>query len=200
MRVLVVDNVDSFTWNLAQAFQALGARVDVVRHDATDPDDVRRRDPTHVVLSPGPGRPEDAGATPAIARAAVDGHLDRPLLGVCLGMQALGLVTGAAIVHAARPRHGFTSAIRHDGRGLFVDQPAGLRVGRYHSLVVDPATLAAAWTPTAWATDDGALMGFRHRDAPIEAVQFHPESVLTPTGPALLANFLLRVAAAAAPG
>ena len=189
-RVLIVDNVDSFTWNLAQAFLALGAAVDVVGNDAIDLPALLRRDPSHVVLSPGPGRPEDSGATLEIAAAAVAGRLGRPLLGVCLGMQALGFVTHGRIVRAVRPRHGFVSALKHDGDGLFVGQPEAPVVGRYHSLVVAPDSLDAAWIATAWAEDDGALMGFRHRNEAIEAVQFHPESVLSPSGPDMLAAFL----------
>lgn len=188
-RVLLVDHHDSFTWNLWQALEGLGAGVDVVLADAIDVDDVRRADPRGVVLSPGPCTPREAGASPAIAQAVASGALDVPLLGVCLGLQVIAAALGGAVVRAARPVHGRTSPVVHDGRGLFVGLPSPLEMMRYHSLVVDPATLPPTLEPTAW-TAEGELMGLRHRSRPIEGVQFHPESFLSAHGEALLARWI----------
>ena len=185
-RVLLVDNYDSFTWNLAQAFLAMGARVDVRRNDAIGAREARELAPTHLVVSPGPGRPEDAGATLAI----LDALLPRvPVLGVCLGLQALAVVLGGRVIAAPRLVHGKASPIYHDGRALYAGIPNPFPAGRYHSLCVDDATLPAELSVCAF-TSHGEVMGLRHDRLPVEGVQFHPESVLTPAGERLLANFL----------
>lgn len=184
-QILLLDNRDSFVWNLAQALLALGAAVDVVRSDAIDVDGIAARAPRALVLSPGPGRPEDAGVCVAAIRA-FHGHL--PMLGVCLGHQAIGLAHGGEIVRVA-PRHGRTSDVQHDARGLFAELPSPLTVARYHSLAIGPAPWPAALRVTA-RSDDGVVMAVQHVDAPTYGVQFHPESFLTPLGPRLLARFL----------
>jgi anthranilate synthase/aminodeoxychorismate synthase-like glutamine amidotransferase len=185
-RVLLVDNYDSFTWNLAQAFLAMGARVDVRRNDAIGAHEARELAPTHLVISPGPGRPEDAGATLAI----LDALMPRvPVLGVCLGLQALAVALGGRVVAAQRLLHGKASPIYHDGRALYAGLPNPFPAGRYHSLCVDDATLPAELSVCAF-TSHGEVMGLRHARLPVEGVQFHPESVLTPAGERLLANFL----------
>jgi anthranilate synthase/aminodeoxychorismate synthase-like glutamine amidotransferase len=184
MRVLLIDNYDSFTFNLVQALRGLGAEVDVFRNDAITVPEALARDPTHLVISPGPGRPEDAGVSIAMIGAFLE---RRPILGVCLGHQALGALLGGQIVRADRLMHGKASPIHHDGQGIYAGLPSPFEAGRYHSLVVDE--LPAALVRTAW-TAEGELMGVRHREWPVEGVQFHPESVLTPHGNALLANFL----------
>lgn len=194
-RVLLVDHHDSFTWNLWQALEGLGAGVDVVRADAIDLEDVARADPRGVVLSPGPCTPREAGASPAIAQAVASGVLDVPLLGVCLGLQVVAAALGGAVVRAVRPVHGRTSPVLHDGQGLFTGLPSPVEMMRYHSLVVDPATLPPALEPTAW-TAQGELMGLRHRSRPIECVQFHPESFLSEHGEALLARWIASLPAA----
>jgi anthranilate synthase component 2 len=186
LRLLLLDNHDSFTWNLAHYLRELGARVEVELNDRVDVDTVLGRDYDAWVVSPGPGRPERAGITPDLVRAA-EGH--KPLLGVCLGHQAIAQLHGARIVRAPRLLHGKTSPILHDGRGLFAGLPQGFAATRYHSLTVDAATLDGALQVTA-RTPDGVLMGLRHREKPLYGVQFHPESVLTLAGKALLANFL----------
>ena len=185
--VLLVDNYDSFTYNLAQALAALGATVDVVRAD--DPALVAKlaARPDRVVISPGPGRPEVAGRSPEIVRAAPEAGIRT--LGVCLGLQCAAVAFGAAVVHAPEARHGKTSPIHHDGRGVFAGVPDPTVATRYHSLMVDLATLPAELVVTA-TSDDGVVMGLRHRTLPLEAVQFHPESVLTKDGPRMLENFL----------
>jgi anthranilate synthase/aminodeoxychorismate synthase-like glutamine amidotransferase len=187
--VLLVDNYDSFTFNLAQAFGALGADVRVVRSDAIDVAGVIALAPSHVVISPGPGQPADAGASPEIVRAALEGAIDVPLLGVCLGHQCLGLVSGARDGPAKRLMHGRASTLTHDGAGLFAGLPSSLVVGRYHSLAIDAATIPASLVVQA-RTEDGEVMAMRHRARQVHGVQFHPESILTPDGPRLLANFL----------
>ncbi len=184
-RVLMIDNYDSFTWNLVDILRVAGADVRVARNDAIDVAGAWAWEPTHVVISPGPGRPEEAGVSMAVLEAF---HGRRPVLGVCLGHQAIGALFGGQVVRAS-PWHGKASRVRHDGRGVFVGQPEEIEVGRYHSLVVDAATLPGALEATAW-TDDGLIMGLRHRDAPTEGVQFHPESVMSPTGPAMIERFL----------
>lgn len=183
--VLVVDNYDSFTYNLVQCLGALGARVTVLRNDALDAAGMLALRPTHVVVSPGPGRPEGAGATLDLVRRA-----NVPVLGVCLGHQAIGLAFGGRVVRATRPVHGKASLVEHDGTGVFAGLPGPFAAGRYHSLVVADAGLPAELEVTARATGDGAIMGLRHRALPIHGAQFHPESILTAAGVRLLRNFL----------
>ena len=185
--VLIVDNYDSFTYNLAQAFVGLGATVEVVRADDPALEAKVAARPDRLVISPGPGRPEAAGRSPAIVRAAPEAGI--PTFGVCLGLQCLAVAFGAAVVRAPEARHGKTSVIHHDGRGVFAGIPEPTVATRYHSLMVDPATLPAELEVSA-RSDDGVVMGLRHRRLPLEAVQFHPESVLTRDGVAMLANFL----------
>ena len=192
--ILVVDNYDSFTFNLVQALQAAGAEVRVLRNDAIDRAglDALADDPAAdlrgIVVSPGPSDPEHAGISVETVRFAAERRI--PLLGVCLGMQAMGAAFGAAIVRAPTLVHGEASTVEHDGAGLLAGMPAGFRAARYHSLCIDPATLPAELVPTAHSAGDDVLMGVRHATLPMEGVQFHPESVLTPDGPHLLANFL----------
>ncbi|HEX2253206.1 MAG TPA: aminodeoxychorismate/anthranilate synthase component II [Thermoanaerobaculia bacterium] len=183
--ILVIDNYDSFTYNLVQVMAAAGAAVEVVRNDAEDAGALLARRPAGVVLSPGPGRPEDSGVSMELLarRPAL------PLLGVCLGHQALGVTFGATVGRAERLMHGKTSSVRHDGEGLFAGLPDPFEATRYHSLDVVAGTLPAELVPVAWS-DDGCLMGMRHRELPWWGVQFHPESILTSAGPELLANFL----------
>ncbi|MCB9683298.1 MAG: aminodeoxychorismate/anthranilate synthase component II [Alphaproteobacteria bacterium] len=185
-RLLLVDNYDSFTWNLAQAFLVLGAEVTVRRNDAITVDEALALDPTHVCISPGPGHPKDAGVSMAMIRAFVD---RRPLLGVCLGHQALGAVFGATVDRAPRLMHGKSSPCLHDGTGLFAGLPQPMEVGRYHSLCVVASTLPPELVVSARTAED-EVMAIRHTSRPVVGVQFHPESVLTPDGDALLANFL----------
>ena len=192
--ILVIDNYDSFTFNLVQALQAAGADVRVIRNDeitrggveamAADP----AQDLRGIVISPGPGNPGTAGVSVDTVRVAAERRI--PLLGVCLGMQSMAAAWGAAIVRAPTLVHGEASNVSHDGRGLLAGMPDGFPAARYHSLCVDPATLPEDLYVTATSPDDGVVMGLRHRTLPIEGVQFHPESVLTPDGPHLLANFL----------
>jgi len=186
MRVLLVDNYDSFTWILAQYLEELGARVEVVLNDAVDADELRRRGFDAWVISPGPGRPDEAGISLDLVRAAAR---DVPLLGVCLGHQALAQAYGARIVPAPVLMHGKTSEILHDARGLFRGLKGPFTATRYHSLVVDAKSLPESFEICA-RTADGVVMGIRHRTRPLCGVQFHPESVLTPAGKPLLANFL----------
>jgi anthranilate synthase/aminodeoxychorismate synthase-like glutamine amidotransferase len=186
--VLLVDNYDSFTWNLAQAFLVLGARVDVVLNDAITPQRAIDLGPSHLVVSPGPGRPENAGASIAVLEALMHRV---PTLGVCLGHQALGLIWGARVVPAPRLVHGKSSPIYHDGRTIYSGLSSPFPGGRYHSLCVEDGTLPAEVSVCAY-TSDGEIMGVRHAQHPVEGVQFHPESILTPDGPRLLANFLAR--------
>ena len=190
-RVFVLDNYDSFTWNLVQAFWTLGARVRVARNDAITVAQVLAMRPSHVVISPGPGRPEGAGLTlPLLQALVVDRALEHvSVLGVCLGHQALALLLGGRVVSAQTLCHGKARAVHHDGRGVFRDLPSPTPMGRYHSLAV--ADLPDALEVSARA-EDGEIMGLRHRTLAVEGVQFHPESVLSPDGPRLLANFLHR--------
>lgn len=188
-RVLLVDNFDSFTHNIAQALGALGADVTVLR--ANDPGlaaAVEAR-PDAIVVSPGPGRPEDAGASLDIVRRAPERGI--PTLGVCLGLQCAVVAFGGRVVLAPEVRHGKTSRITHDGRGLFAGVPDPTIATRYHSLMAEGSSLPAGFVVTA-RSDDGVVMGLRHRTLPLEAVQFHPESILSADGPAMLANFLRR--------
>jgi anthranilate synthase/aminodeoxychorismate synthase-like glutamine amidotransferase len=186
IRVLLVDNYDSFTYNLAQAFGALGAQVMVLRAD--DPKLAGALDarPDRLVISPGPGRPELAGRSPALVREAPERGI--PTLGVCLGLQCAAIAFGARVVRAPEPRHGKTSLVRHDGRGIFTGVPDPTEATRYHSLMVDERTLPADLVVSA-RSDDGVVMGLRHRTLPLEAVQFHPESVMSSDGMRMLENF-----------
>jgi anthranilate synthase component II len=196
-RVLVIDNYDSFVYNLVQYLGELGAEPLVRRHDALTVDDAEALDPDAVLVSPGPGRPEAAGiSNDVILRFA--GRV--PVLGVCLGHQCIGQVFGGDVVRAPQVMHGKTSLIRHRGVGVFADLPQPLEATRYHSLVVDRASVPDCLEITA-ETDDGVVMGLRHRDVAVEGVQFHPESILTVGGHDLLRNFLAQVGApAAGPG
>jgi len=188
-KLLMIDNYDSFTYNLVQYLGELGADVDVRRNDAITLEEVAALRPDGVVVSPGPCTPHEAGiSVPLIERFA--GTI--PILGVCLGHQAIGAAFGAAIVRAGRIMHGKTSPIHHDGRALFRGVPDPFEATRYHSLVIDPATLPATLEPTAW-TAEREIMGVRHRTLLVEGVQFHPESILTVEGKRLLANFLARL-------
>jgi len=188
-KVLLVDNYDSFTYNLAQALSSLGAQVRVVRADDPALEGALASRPDRVVISPGPGRPEAAGRSPALVREAPERGI--PTLGVCLGLQCAAVAFGARVVRAPEPRHGKTSRVTHDGSGLFAGIPQGTEATRYHSLMVDEKTLPPEVVVTARA-DDGVVMGIRHTTLPLEAVQFHPESVLTIDGLKMLENFLGR--------
>jgi anthranilate synthase/aminodeoxychorismate synthase-like glutamine amidotransferase len=185
----MIDNYDSFTYNLVQYLGELGAAVDVLRNDAATLPELVDREPTGVVISPGPGRPADAGVSVEVVRAF--GERGVPVLGVCLGHQAIGEAFGGKIVRAREIMHGKTSRIEHDGKGVFAGLPAGFEATRYHSLVVEEASCPAVLGITA-RTADGEIMGLRHRELPIEGVQFHPESILTGQGKQLLGNFLAR--------
>jgi anthranilate synthase/aminodeoxychorismate synthase-like glutamine amidotransferase len=185
-RLLLIDNYDSFTYNLVQAFLVLGADVRVYRNDAITIDEARALQPTHLCISPGPGTPQRAGVSMAMVRAFA-GQV--PVFGVCLGHQSIVEVFGGKVVRAGRLMHGKTSLIDHDERGVFDDIPAGCEVGRYHSLIAEPDSMPAELEVSA-RTAEGEIMGVRHRQWMVEGVQFHPESVLTPDGPAMMANFL----------
>jgi anthranilate synthase/aminodeoxychorismate synthase-like glutamine amidotransferase len=184
--LLVIDNYDSFTFNLVQALGALGAPVDVVRNDAVTPDEVERRAPERIVISPGPRSPREAGISTGVIRRMAG---KAPILGVCLGHQCIAHAFGAEVIRAPRIMHGKTSEIRHDGAGVFSGLPNPLTAMRYHSLAVDEATLPAELRVTA-RTPEGEVMGLRHASWPLEGVQFHPESYRTEAGVALLKNFL----------
>jgi anthranilate synthase component II len=192
-RVLVVDNYDSFVYNLVQYLGELGAEPLVHRHDELSLAEIDALEPDAVLISPGPGRPEDAGLSNEVIRQFA-GH--RPVLGVCLGHQCLGQVYGGEVVRAAEVMHGKTSFIHHTGVGVFAGLPSPFEATRYHSLVVDSASVPAELEITAW-TDDGTVMGLRHRRhaIPVEGVQFHPESILTTSGHDLLRNFLAPLSA-----
>ncbi len=191
-RILVIDNYDSFVYNLVQELGELGAAPIVYRNDRIDPAGIRAEAPDAILISPGPGRPEDAGISMAVIEQ-LGGVI--PILGVCLGLQCIGQVFGGRIVRAPALMHGKTSEIHHAGLGLFAGLPEPFVATRYHSLVVDPASVPESLITTA-TTADGVLMGLRHRTLPIEGVQFHPESILTPSGPSLLGNFLAAVSPA----
>ena len=186
VRVLLVDNYDSFTYNLVQELGELGAEPVVFRNDAIDVAGIRQIGPDALIISPGPGRPEDGGISMGVV-AELAGEL--PILGVCLGHQCIGQVYGGRVVQAAELMHGKTSPIFHTGTGVFADLPNPFEATRYHSLVVDRQSLPDVLEVTA-ETADGTIMGLRHRDLAVEGVQFHPESILTPNGPRLLGNFL----------
>ena len=191
--VLMIDNYDSFTWNLVQYLQALGAEVKVVRNDELSVAQVAALAPERIVISPGPCTPNEAGISVDLIREL---GARVPILGVCLGHQAIGQAYGGDVVRARTIMHGKTSRIRHEGQGVFAGLPDGYEATRYHSLVVSRGTLPGCLAITAWTdNDDGSfdeIMGLRHREHPVEGVQFHPESILTEHGHALLKNFLER--------
>jgi anthranilate synthase/aminodeoxychorismate synthase-like glutamine amidotransferase len=187
-KVLLIDNYDSFTYNLVQAFLVLGAQVEVHRNDAISVEQALAGDHSHLVISPGPGTPRDAGVSMAMIQAFA-GRI--PIFGVCLGHQSLVEVFGGKVVRAGRLMHGKVSTVTHDGNGLYAGMAQNFEAGRYHSLIADPATIPAVLEVTS-RTDQGEIMGVRHRSLPLEGVQFHPESVLTPAGPELMGNFLKR--------
>lgn len=184
--ILVVDHQDSFVYNLVQVVASTGRDVEVVGSESASASELAARRPDAVILSPGPGRPEHAGCFVALIRALPD---DVPLLGVCLGHQALATAFGAKVVRAPLPVHGKTSPVYHDGTGMFAGLASPLQCGRYHSLVVDRSSLPEELAVTA-ETEDGLVMGMEHRRLPRFGVQFHPESILTPEGPALISRFL----------
>ena len=186
VRILLIDNYDSFTYNVVQALAMLGAEVDVRLNDAITVDDALALEPTHLVISPGPGRPENAGTSLAVIDAFAS---QVPILGICLGHQCLVQHFGGNIVRADRLMHGKTSMVRHDGKTIFTGLPQAFEVGRYHSLCAQQDSLPAMLELTA-QTDRGEVMGVRHKELPLEGVQFHPESVLTPDGDKIMANFL----------
>jgi anthranilate synthase/aminodeoxychorismate synthase-like glutamine amidotransferase len=185
-RLLLIDNYDSFTYNLVQAFMVLGADVLVHRNDQITIDQARGFEPTHLCISPGPGTPHDAGVSMAMIEAFA-GVV--PVFGVCLGHQAMVEVFGGKVVRAARLMHGKTSMVHHDGRGILKDMPEPFEAGRYHSLIAQPQSMPDALEVSA-RTDEGEIMGVRHKTFAVEGVQFHPESVLTPEGPLLMGAFL----------
>jgi len=185
-RILLIDNYDSFTYNLMQAFLVLGAEVEVHRNDAMNVESAKALAPSHLVISPGPGRPENAG----LSLAMIDAFTGQiPILGVCLGHQSIVQHFGGEIIAAKALMHGKTSLVQHDSEGVFVDLPNPFEAGRYHSLAANQASIPSDLIVTA-TTDEGEIMGVRHRDLNVVGVQFHPESVLTPDGPAVLGNFL----------
>lgn len=186
MKIMVIDNYDSFVHNLARYFRMLGCQTDVVRNDELTVGDVVARAPTHVVLSPGPCTPDDAGICVPLVQAFAQ-HI--PILGVCLGHQAIAQAFGGKIVRAKMPMHGKPSVVQHDGRGIFSNIPSHLTVGRYHSLIVEAGSLPDELMVTAHL-DDGTIMAIAHRQYPVWGVQFHPESVLTQCGEQMIENFL----------
>lgn len=185
-RLLLIDNYDSFTYNLVQAFLVLGAEVLVHRNDAISVEQAQALRPSHLCISPGPGKPCDAGVSMDMIRAFA-GTI--PVLGVCLGHQSITEVFGGEVVRAGRLMHGKVSPVHHDGKGVFAGAPQPMQVGRYHSLIAKPESLPDVLEVTA-RTPEGEIMGVRHREFVVEGVQFHPESVLTPDGPLLMGNFL----------
>ena len=188
--ILMIDNYDSFTYNLVQYLGELGAEVRVFRNDEISTGDIQSMSPTGIVISPGPCNPDKAGISVNVVEELAG---EVPLLGVCLGHQCIGQAFGGRVVSAGRLMHGKTSSIEHDGRGVFEGLPQRFEATRYHSLVVERATLPAELEISAWS-EDGEIMGLRHKRLPVEGVQFHPESILTTEGKRLLANFL-RIAA-----
>jgi anthranilate synthase component 2 len=184
--ILLIDNYDSFTYNLAQYFGELGAQVRVERNDGITLGDIERLAPSHLVVSPGPCTPDEAG----VSLAAIGRFAGRiPVLGVCLGHQAIGQAFGGKVVRAKQVMHGKVSAVQHDGRGVYAGLPEGFTATRYHSLVVERDSLPPALAVTA-TSEDGEIMGLRHRELPVEGVQFHPEALLTEHGHDMLRNFL----------
>ena len=184
--ILVIDNYDSFTFNLVQYLGELGGQLHVARNDALSVEDIEAMGPSHIVISPGPGGPDDAGVSCDVIRHFYERV---PILGVCLGHQCIGQVFGGCVTRAPRQMHGKVSPIHHDGHGIFVGLPSPFEATRYHSLMVDPSTLPPALVVSA-RSDDGVVMALRHRTLPLEAVQFHPESVLSADGVAMLRNFV----------
>ncbi len=184
--LLLLDNYDSFTYNVYQVLAELGAEVEVIRNDQITPAEVAERNYEAVVLSPGPGVPRDAGITEALVQK-MKGKL--PILGICLGHQAIGEVFGAKVVRAGEIIHGKVSKLKHNGQGIYQDVPQGIEVGRYHSLIIERDTLPDSLEVTA-ELSDGTIMGIRHKEYAIQGMQFHPESILTPEGKLLMKNFL----------
>ena len=187
-RIFLLDNYDSFTWNLVQLLGRIGAEVDVARNDEITVAEVQALDPDAIVISPGPSRPEKAGISVDLVRELGP---STPLLGVCLGHQAIGVAHGAEVVRVP-PVHGKTAAVHHTASGSFAGLPSPISAARYHSLAIDRATVPAELEVTAWS-DDGVVMAVRHRTHPVEGFQFHPESILTDDGEALISAFLARV-------
>jgi anthranilate synthase/aminodeoxychorismate synthase-like glutamine amidotransferase len=185
--VLVIDNYDSFTYNLVQYLGELGAEIRVRRNDEVTVGEIEAMAPDRILISPGPGRPENAGITPDVIRRFGP---KTPLLGVCLGHQAIGMVYGGTVSRAAAPMHGKTSTVVHDGKGLFAGMSAPFQAGRYHSLVIAGDSVPAELEVAARTKEDGTIMAVRHRTYPVHGVQFHPESVLTEEGRRILRNFL----------
>jgi anthranilate synthase/aminodeoxychorismate synthase-like glutamine amidotransferase len=185
--IFVLDNYDSFTYNLVQYLGELGATLHVRRNNQVTLDEIAALAPSHIVISPGPGRPEDAGLTPGVIERFGPSI---PILGVCLGHQAIGLVCGGRVVRAPVPMHGKTSVIEHDGRGVFAGLASPIEASRYHSLIVEEQGLPDVLEVSARSRGDGIIMGLRHKTWPLQGVQFHPESVLTSEGRRMLRNFL----------
>jgi anthranilate synthase/aminodeoxychorismate synthase-like glutamine amidotransferase len=185
-RILLIDNYDSFTYNLVQAFLVLGADVEVHRNDAITVQQALALESTHLIISPGPGTPQNAGVSMQMIQAFT-GRI--PIFGVCLGHQSLVEVFGGKVIRAHRLMHGKVSPVLHDGKGVFAGMPQGFQAGRYHSLIAAADSIPPVLEVTA-RTAEGEIMGVRHKTLPIEGVQFHPESVLTPDGPILMGNFL----------
>ncbi len=185
--ILLIDNYDSFTYNLVQYLGEIGQEVEVYRNDVVSLDEIDRIDPDHIVISPGPCTPNEAGISVALVE---EFGVEIPILGVCLGHQSIAQAYGGTIVHAQQLMHGKVSPIHHNGEGLFYDLPDPFTATRYHSLAVEGESLPDCLEVTAW-TQDGEIMGLRHLDYPVEGVQFHPESIMTPNGHNLLANFFV---------
>jgi anthranilate synthase component 2 len=185
--ILLIDNYDSFTYNLVQYLGEIGQEVEVYRNDVVSLDEIDRIDPDHIVISPGPCTPNEAGISVALVE---EFGAEIPILGVCLGHQSIAQAYGGTIVHAQQLMHGKVSPIHHNGEGLFYDLPDPFTATRYHSLAVEGESLPDCLEVTAW-TQDGEIMGLRHLDYPVEGVQFHPESIMTPDGHNLLANFFV---------
>jgi len=186
MRVLVIDNYDSFTYNLVQYLGELGAEVLVRRNDEVSTEEIPALHPDRIVVSPGPCTPNEAGVSLEVIEKAPE---EVPVLGVCLGHQAIGQAYGGKVVRSKEPVHGKTARILHDGEGVYRELPQGFEATRYHSLVIEPESVPECLMVTSW-TEDGVIMGIRHKELPVEGVQFHPESVLTGSGKSLLKNFL----------
>jgi anthranilate synthase/aminodeoxychorismate synthase-like glutamine amidotransferase len=185
--ILVIDNYDSFTYNLVQYLGELGAEITVRRNSEVTLDEIRTMHPSKILISPGPGRPESAGVSVDVIRTL---GANTPILGVCLGHQAIGIVYGGTVCRAHTPMHGKTSMVVHDGKGVFTGLTGPFQAGRYHSLVISPEGLPADLEVSARTQEDGTIMAVRHRTHPVHGVQFHPESVLTNEGRAILRNFL----------